>query len=256
MILHALKEYYDRKSENPDSGMAPSGFEWKEIPFVVVLDQNGFPVNIEETYEGEGKNRRAKLFLVPQAVKKTSGIAANLFWDNPEYVLGVPLKGAPERVRKQHVAFKQRIDDLGNLLDDGYKAVKLFLKNENKEELLKKLGEVWENLLKEGRNLSFRLAGDNNLILGRPVVMEAIENVSRESVEAERGTCLVTGKKDVIERLHPSIKGVYGSQTSGANIVSFNLDAFRSFNKSQGANSPVGKTVAFAYTTALNHLLG
>jgi CRISPR-associated protein Csd1 len=48
---------------------------------------------------------------------------------------------------------------------------------------------------------------------------------------------------------------VYGAQPSGANIVSFNLDAFRSFGKDQGANAPVGKTAAFAYATALNHLL-
>jgi CRISPR-associated protein Csd1 len=27
-------------------------------------------------------------FLVPKAVKKTSGVAANLLWDNAEYVLG------------------------------------------------------------------------------------------------------------------------------------------------------------------------
>jgi CRISPR-associated protein Csd1 len=41
----------------------------------------------------------------------------------------------------------------------------------------------------------------------------------------------------------------------GANIVSFNLDAFSSYGKSQGGNAPVGKRAVFAYTTALNHLL-
>src|SRR5690606_36110116 len=33
------------------------------------------------------------------------------------------------------------------------------------------------------------------------------------------------------------------------------LDAFNSYGKTQGANAPVGKPAAFAYTTALNHLL-
>src|SRR5690606_13213322 len=32
-------------------------------------------------------------------------------------------------------------------------------------------------------------------------------------------------------------------------------DAFNSFGKEQGANAPVGKRAAFAYTTALNYLL-
>ena len=68
-------------------------------------------------------------------------------------------------------------------------------------------------------------------------------------------TCLVTGEPAEIERLHSAIKGVWGAQTSGANIVSFNLDAFVPTAKDQGDNAPVGKPAAFAYTTALNHLL-
>ena len=66
---------------------------------------------------------------------------------------------------------------------------------------------------------------------------------------------LVSGKEDVIERLHPSVKGVWGAQSSGASVVSFNLDAFSSYGKSQGGNAPVGKQAVFSYTTALNHLL-
>jgi len=48
---------------------------------------------------------------------------------------------------------------------------------------------------------------------------------------------------------------VWGAQTSGANIVSFNLGAFNSFGKEQGYNAPVGEKAEFAYTTALNLLL-
>jgi CRISPR-associated protein Csd1 len=66
---------------------------------------------------------------------------------------------------------------------------------------------------------------------------------------------LITGNSDVVERLHPPIKGIWGAQTSGANIVSFNLPPFNSLAREQGSNAPVGKRAAFAYTTALNHLL-
>ncbi|MCD6305029.1 MAG: type I-C CRISPR-associated protein Cas8c/Csd1, partial [Deltaproteobacteria bacterium] len=255
MILQALKEYYDRKAEDPESGMAPPGFEWKEIPFIIVLATDGTPISIEDTYEGEGRNRRAKRFLVPQAVKKTSGIAANLFWDNPEYVLGVPLKGKPERVSKQHEAFKERLDDIGEVEDEGFRAVRSFLVKDHKEQLLQGLGDCWQTLLKEGGNLTFRLAGDQNVILERPAIRAGLATASAKGIDGEHGVCLVTGGDDIIERLHPSIKGVYGAKSSGANIVSFNLDAFRSFNKNQGVNAPVGKAAAFAYTTALNHLL-
>ena len=36
---------------------------------------------------------------------------------------------------------------------------------------------------------------------------------------------------------------------------SFNLDAFTSYGKTQGANAPVSEAAAFAYATALNGLL-
>ena len=67
--------------------------------------------------------------------------------------------------------------------------------------------------------------------------------------------CLVTGERGPIARLHPAIKGVWGAQTSGASIVSFNLDAFTSYGHEQGDNAPVSEAAAFAYTTALNRFL-
>ncbi len=72
---------------------------------------------------------------------------------------------------------------------------------------------------------------------------------------ASTQTCAISGADDTPAELHTSIKGVWGAQSSGANIVSFNLDAFRSFGKKQGLNAPVGQRTVFAYTTALNTLL-
>jgi CRISPR-associated protein Csd1 len=86
MILQALKEYYDRKAADPESGIAPIGWEWKEIHFIIVLDKKGSFLQFEDTREGEGIRKRGKSFLVPQGVKKTSGIAANLLWDNARYI--------------------------------------------------------------------------------------------------------------------------------------------------------------------------
>jgi CRISPR-associated protein Csd1 len=73
-----------------------------------------------------------------------------------------------------------------------------------------------------------------------------------------RGTCLVTGNEDVpIAKNETVIKGVWGAQTAGANIVSFNDRAFESYGKRerQGENSPISQSASFAYTTALNQLL-
>ena len=47
MILQALKEYYDRKAADPDSGIAPLGWETKELPFLVTLLPDGSPVTLK-----------------------------------------------------------------------------------------------------------------------------------------------------------------------------------------------------------------
>jgi CRISPR-associated protein Csd1 len=67
--------------------------------------------------------------------------------------------------------------------------------------------------------------------------------------------CLVTGDYAPMARLHPAIKGVWDAQSSGASIVSFNLDAFTSYGHEQGDNAPISEAAAFAYTSALNHFL-
>ena len=71
----------------------------------------------------------------------------------------------------------------------------------------------------------------------------------------EKGICLVTGERTPIARIHRTIKGVPGAQSSGAALVSFNAPAFESYGKAQSYNAPVGKYAEYAYTTALNDLL-
>src|SRR5699024_12444733 len=53
--------------------------------------------------------------------------------------------------------------------------------------------------------------------------------------------CLISGELEPIARLHGSIRGVDNAQSSGAAIVSFNQNAFESYGKKQGENSPVGE---------------
>jgi len=253
MILQALNDYYQRKTRLPDSDLAPPGFEHKPIPFVVVLTAAGDFAALEDTREGEGKKRIAKSFLVPQTVKRSSGVAANLLWDNPGYVFGVDTKGKPERAREQHLAFIAAIRDrFVPPVDVGIQAVLVFLEKGDFERVY--AHQRWPEILESGANLTFRLEGDVCPVCEREAVVDALTAGSQDDTAAT-GLCLVSGAADVIERLHPSVKGVWGAQTAGANIVSFNLDAFSSYGKAQGGNAPVGKRAAFAYTTALNHLL-
>lgn len=255
MILLALNDYYRRKQADPDPAnrLPAFGLEEKEIPFVIEIDAAGQLVNLADTRSGEGRKKIGQRFLVPQGVKKTSGVAANLLWDTAEYVLGVDTRGKPERVAEQHAAYHARIEALPDAVkeDAGIRAVRAFLAVKPLDRLAAM--PIWPDVLSANPVMTFRLIGDLDLVCQRPaVVATALTSDGDEKVD---GICLVSGKNSAIERLHPAIKGVWGAQTSGANIVSFNLDAFNSYGKSQGSNAPLGKAAVFAYTTALNHLL-
>ena len=252
MILQALKDYYDRKASDPSSALAPEGWELKEIPFVIVIGKEGNLIGIDDLREGEGRVKRGKSQLVPASVKRSVNITANLLWDTVGYALGVDARGDEERVKKQHAAFRERLRDVfgGQPTDGGMVALVKFL--EVCDEQLLATSSVWEEAKSNNAFVSFRLQGESELVCQRPGVRAVIDAQPRGEAD---GFCLVSGNRDKVAVLHPAIKGIRGGQPTGTNIVSFNLPAFESYGKEQGANAPVGEVATRAYTTALNHLL-
>lgn len=255
MILKALNSYYRRKCADPDPAqrLPAFGLEEKPIPFVIVVNRSGELVQLQDTRERIGKKLIGRSEQVPKGVKKTSGVAANLLWDTVEYVLGFDTRGNPARVAEQHAAFRARIESLPAtaLKDDGIQAVLRFLDHPQRSNIQQEAG--WADAIETNAVMTFRLQGDGDLVCQRPAVITSV--LGDDDDEAPETTCLITGERSPAERLHTSIKGVWGAQSSGANIVSFNLEAFNCYGKEQGMNAPVGKPAAFAYTTALNHLL-
>ena len=258
MILQALTDYYRRKCDDPDPAqrLPAFGLEQKEIPFILEINAAGELLQLRDTRELQGKKKVARTYRVPMGVKRASNITANLLWDTLEYVLGVDTKGKPERVAEQHAAFRARMAALPEAVrqDAGIQAVLRFLDRMDLAQLERQ--PAWSDALESNAVMSFRLQGDMDLVCQRPAVVHAALNTTTDD-DAPQAMCLVTGEQAPVERLHASIKGVWGAQTSGANIVSFNARAFESYGKTerQGENAPVSRAAAFAYTTALNHLL-
>lgn len=259
MILQSLYDYYQRKH----SDLPAVGLERKELPFLLIVQPDGRFLHIEDTREWEGKKKRGKAYLVPQGVKKSVNVSANLLWGNIEYVLGEPdirkledqqAKGAEakyrERLGQMHMAFKARIRALPAPVRQKIAPVMRFLEQGDFSGV--RADPLWPEL-QSGANVSFKIVGMETPVCSLPDVL-ACASVRDEDVIGD-GICLVTGEQDRIMRLHPPIQGVLGAQTSGANIVSFNAPAFTSYGHDQGANAPVGAKAAAAYTTALNHLL-
>jgi CRISPR-associated protein Csd1 len=259
-ILQSLAKRYDRLAlagEAPIPGFAPA-----QIGFTIVLDRAGGYVTTQDERVGDRKKVRPRTISAPAAPKRTVGIASGAFWDKTSYVLGRTALDAAvsaakrakdaERLVKEHAAFLQRHEKLLDGTDDvGCAALLAFLRQWSPEryDTLALAAPMLD------QNVAFRLQGEAGFIHDRPAARAALmaEAGAREAVP--EAMCLVTGKVAPIARLHPSIKGVPGAQTAGAALVSFNLDAFTSHGKSQGANAPVSEAAAFAYTTALNGLL-
>lgn len=267
MILQALYEYYQRKAADPESNIAPQGWGWKEIPFSLVLNSKGEFIEFRDKRQPEGKKLIAQKFLVPSlGEQKGSGIKANLLWENAEYMLGFPLKTGNEkyykRVEQQFDSFKQKTLSLKveNEKHKGLLSIINFLSSIPTKALQK--NSLWSEIIESNANIIFEIDG-TGIITDDIDIKQRINN--REKSKPD-GYCLVSGTFSKISRLHPPVVGVKGANPTGSGIVAVNNEivngankgqtpAFASYMKQQGFNSSISEEVAFAYTTALNHLL-
>lgn len=259
MILSALNDYYQRLLDAPDSGIAAPGYSQEKISFAIVLATDGSVVDVNDLRDTSGKNPIPRSLGVPQPAKRTVAIKPNFFWDKTSYALGV--SASSKRSEQEHDAFKSLHHEvLAGSDDPGLKALLSFLDNWAPDQFKDNPHFARQGEAMLDANLVFRLDGDRGggkprFLHERPAARDIWSHQQAQAPDTSQGTCLVTGTQASLARLHPAIKGVNGAQSSGASIVSFNLDAFTSYGKNQGENAPVSEQAAFAYTTALNHLL-
>lgn len=256
MILQTLVQLYEDLAAQ--ERIARPGWSPAKISFALCLDENGTLTQVIPTQVERQSGRKTVLapqtMVLPAAVTRTVGVLPNFLWDNSSYLLGVDAKGKPERSVQCFEACRTLHHAMLDGLDSpAAKAILAYFDkwepgNAQTEPLL---ADVWDEIMKGG-NLVFRIQG---MYAQEDTQIRAAWQAHYSSCEGETVQCLVTGKQDIPEAVHPSIKGVTGAQSSGAAIVSFNAPAFCSYGKEQSFNAPVGKAAAFAYTAALNHLL-
>ena len=248
-VLASLVRVYETMGD-----AAPAfGYSSEKIGFEITLNADGSLAGPpQDNREGDGR-KRTKRIMVPQPTKRTSGIAPNFLWDKTSYVLGVSA-GEGRRTAQEHAAFVTRHKEiLRTSNDEGLQALLRFLEYWRPEDFTR-FG--WPEEMKD-QNIAFALKSDTPhciRIHDRPAA-RALWGRLRSEGEKKEAACLITGGHGPVARLHPAIKGVWGAQSSGASIVSFNLPAFSSYGHEQGHNAPVSEAVTFAYTTALNWLL-
>ena len=265
MILQALYDLYVRKRDE----LPPEGFEQKEIPFLIVLDRDGAFCDLQDTRDKSGKKLIARQFRVPKdngRSGKNAWQSANLLWDHYGYVLAWAKSDSDadrEMAAKQHGTFVDRVREVAAFCpdDEGVQAVIRFLESSEKHRVFEHAS--WPECSKiPGCNLSFRLVEELGLVCEGRGVREFVSSVSAPdedddgSATAEdiQGICLVTGEQAPVARLHPRTP-IAGAK-SNAKIVAFQKNmGFDSYGRQQSYNAPTSKSAAFAYTTALNHLL-
>lgn len=246
-VLQALDRYYDRMAARGEAE-AP-GWSREKISFAVVLSADGEPIDRLDLRQPSGRKPVPRLVEVPAAAKRTAGIQPNLLWDKSAYVLG-RTAGVGRRSSAEHAAFRTlHLTLLDGTPDAGLLALRRFL-DAWLPERFDASPFVAEML---DANLVFRLDGDMGFIHQREAARRLV--AAQSGGDGPRGICLVSGLEAPVRRLHPTIKGVEGAQSSGAALVSFNLDAFASYGKEQGDNAPTSEAAAFRYGAALNRML-
>ena len=247
-VLASLARAYDRLP-----GAAPFGYSPERIGALISLHPDGEVASVTDLRDGAGRKRQAPALLVPQAIKRTVAILPNFLWDKTAYALGLTA-GEGKRTAQEHAAFRERHAEwMAGTDDEGLVAFLRFLEGWSPDG---PMPQGWIDDLRD-QNVAFTLESDrlsNVFLHDRPAARETWRVVSGSAGKAA-SACLVSGRPGPVARLHPSVKGVWGAQSSGASLVSFNLDAFESYGHAQGDNAPVSEASTFAYATALNHFL-
>ena len=258
MILQALVDYYEALAAK--GKVAKPGWGNAKISYALNIDKQGRLLNLLSLKISVQKGKKLvelpQNILLPEATKRTAGVAAQFLWDNAKYVLGLDVSGKASRSKKCFEAMAQKCQEiLADAVGEKATALKAFFATWQPELAHENviLQPYMEDLL-HSANLMFKIEGES---------VETDEEIrtawdgykSQQASNKAQGICLVTGKKDSVARLHPNIKGLYGAQSSGAALVAFNAPAYESYEHKQGDNAPVSEYAAFAYTTALNTLL-
>lgn len=273
MLLKDLSDYYDQLLENRPDDVAQPGWSSCYVKGFLEIDQDGRLRTIIPAAE-----KRGQALKVPEQAKKSSGIKANFLCDAISYFLGIPTSKKPgdSASAEEKAKYAKEADRARRCFEASRKLHHEILDNVDSPTAHAILSyyDSWDisgaeanpvllsqtDVLAAGGFFAFSIASENDISIAMDDVdVKAAWNRHYEQDDADAASmlCLVSGEMSPVARLHPSIKGVVGAQSSGATLVSFNDRSSESYGhvEEQGRNAPVSKRVAQAYGTSLNYLL-
>lgn len=257
MIVQSLNELYNRyaadlemREKVPHPGMTSEKVEWE-----LIISEEGRLLNIRSCSRGDGKGtNRYDVMLVPEHDGRTSGVKPYFLCDDASYLLGLG-DGAQAALRheKSRALHEEVLSACKNPMA---KATLRFFSRKLSEGELDVVNRL-SDLLSGNMVISVSTASSVPMrVHEQEEIIDAWDSY-RDSHREESvvGQCSITGEKAVLARLFPKVTGFAGAQSSGAALISFNLDSFESYGKTQTYNASISERVAFGAGMALKMLL-
>lgn len=254
MILQALVQYYEDLTKQ--GKIARPGWAKSKINYALCINERGELEQVIPLLEDSGgKKPQPQQFDLPAPASRHGKVLKpNFLWDNASYLLGISGKKLLSETKeyfKESGRFHAEL--LSGIESPTAKAILAFYRNwdpclaENDPVLSGEYSKIIQ-----GATLLFRVNGlfahDDSLL---QQAWQKYYNANSEDGIIRQ--CLVSGEQEPIAKTHPDIHGI--GEKSSSTLVGFNAPAFCSYGQEQSYNAPIGKYAAFAYTSALNHLL-
>lgn len=263
MILKALYDYYNRCGD-----LAPTGMEYKEISFLVVIDEKGNFKRLEQ----RGDDKNGQKFLVMKGVRSGKTPKPYLFWDNVEYVFDYCKEQADVQEEADEAAKKKLEEEIAKTHAKNLALIEKFkeIANQFPEEIelravcdfydkggldAVKKDTLWPEVEKKPTvNVSFLVEGRTKIVAENPC-LQCFATSSDQGRKQKHSVCLITGEQcDPVATTTPT--AIAGGNPSGSRLVAFQTNkGYDSYGKSQCLNAPMSKDAEAAFTTALNRML-
>ena len=252
MILKALCDYYNRSEGLPGYGM-----EEKEIGFIIVIDNCGNFLRIEDSRTGKDTARK---YCVMKAVGRTSAPKANYLYDSCQYVVGY----SPKNNGKEAICFdlfKAKVKEIEKRFpeNDQLHALSLFY-DKDRETIIEQVQKdpLWDdiskNLSKKYAVFSFLIEGDTEIIAQKKELMAFEESLDDGLQNGSEQICLIKGEHCVPVKI-TTATSIVGSQATAKLVAFQGSSGYDSYGKTQGSNAPISPEAEFEYTTALKIML-
>ena len=258
MILKELVDCYDLMMNSDKFHIADNNSSAENVSFKLIIGEDGLIKQILDLRE----KKKSISMIVPYRFQGRTGsaIVPYFLYDNAKYLLGCEFdKNSSELVKfDKHIEASKKLHM--EILDNSNSKYRLILERffDNYNQNIEIVKEKDIDVLQGGFSV-LCLENETKCIHEQEEIME-IFRLYRESKSDDekivKGTCLINGEKDIpIARTHTAIKGVLGSSSPGAMLVSFNGYSFESYGKTQSYNASTSTYNEFKYTTVLSKLL-